>query len=50
MNYSLLLSPKENREDNLFSYARYHNQHLIYSYGERNFENTIKNTRSIWKN
>ena len=50
MNYSLLLSPKESREDNLFSYARYHNQHLIYSYGERNFENTIKNTRSIWKN
>lgn len=50
MNYSLLLSPKENREEALFSYARYYNKHLIYSYGERNFESIIKHTQSSWRN
>lgn len=50
MNYSRLLSVDEELKDNIFSYARYHNQHLVYSSGERNFANIVTVSSSKWIN
>ncbi|MBP3254484.1 MAG: HAMP domain-containing histidine kinase [Bacteroidales bacterium] len=48
MNYSLFLSTDKNQNRDL-SWAKYSDNSLLYSYGERNFPDTITNDADGWK-
>ena len=50
MNYTRLLTSSQDKLEGRISYARYHKGKLVYSYGERIFDNNLSSVTKGWSN